>query len=113
MSTDPDEQPLLHDTSPQPTIVSRAQQTRRIQRTIYILGGTAMMLFEFAEFMMVVPRIHFYESIACSRFYQMHEPSYMGAAVSAPGRNCKNNRVQSEVASLIGYQLFFDAIPGI
>lgn len=72
-----------------------------------------MTLFEFAEFIMVVPRIRLYESIVCSHFYQAHEPSHMGAGDSVPERLCKDEEVQSEVALLIGNQLFFDAIPGI
>lgn len=113
MSTHPDEQPLLCDTSSSPKIVSRAQEARQIKLAVYILGGITMILFEFAEFMMVVPRVRLYESIACSHFYQAHEPSLMGAGGSVPERLCKNEEVQSEVALLIGNQLFFDAIPGI
>ncbi|KAK3191539.1 hypothetical protein K4F52_002354 [Lecanicillium sp. MT-2017a] len=66
------------------------------------------------ETLFAAPRIRFLESIACTRYYTHHDPSLVDRNNgSVPERLCKIDPVQDKVASVMGWQLFFDSIPAI
>ncbi|KAM3442177.1 hypothetical protein MY4824_001189 [Beauveria thailandica] len=65
------------------------------------------------EAFFTAPRVRFLESVACSRYYARHDPSRVDRGGSVPERLCKIDAVQTEVASVMGWQLFFDRIPAI
>lgn len=59
------------------------------------------------------PRVRLFESVACTRHYLRHDPSLVDRDGSVPERLCKIDPVQDKVASVVGWQYFFDAIPAI
>ncbi|PQK10137.1 hypothetical protein BB8028_0002g04610 [Beauveria bassiana] len=65
------------------------------------------------ETLFTAPRVRFLESVACSRYYAHHDPSRLDSGGSVPELLCKIDAVQTEVASVMGWQLFFDSIPAI
>lgn len=66
------------------------------------------------ETLFAAPRIRFLESIACTRYYTHHDPSLVDRNDgTVPERLCKIDPVQDKVASVMGWQLFFDSIPAI
>ncbi|EXL98561.1 major facilitator superfamily domain-containing protein [Fusarium oxysporum II5] len=65
------------------------------------------------ESLYAAPRVRLFESVACTRYYLRHDPSLVDRAGSVPERLCKIDPVQDKVASVVGWQYFFDAIPAI
>ncbi|SPJ87783.1 uncharacterized protein FTOL_12252 [Fusarium torulosum] len=59
------------------------------------------------------PRVRLFESVACTRYYLRHDPSLVDPHGSVPEHLCKIDSVQDKVASVVGWQYFFDAIPAI
>jgi hypothetical protein len=57
------------------------------------------------------PQLRVVESIYCRVFFA-NDPSVVGPGGSIPEELCKNPWVQQQVASLRGWQLFFDCVPG-
>ncbi|KAI0391243.1 major facilitator superfamily domain-containing protein [Xylariaceae sp. FL0594] len=68
---------------------------------------------EIGEYLYTAPRVRLFESVSCTRYYLEHDPSVVGPDGSVPESLCKINPVQNEVASVLGWQLFFDSIPAI
>ncbi|TVY88574.1 Efflux pump, partial [Lachnellula willkommii] len=68
---------------------------------------------DIGEYLFFAPRVRLFESVVCTRFYLQNEPSLVKGDGSVPERFCKVNPVQDEVALVLGWQLFFDSIPGI
>jgi hypothetical protein len=65
------------------------------------------------ESLYAAPRVRLFESVACTRYYLRHDPSLVDRDGSVPERLCKIDSVQDKVASVVGWQYFFDAIPAI
>lgn len=65
------------------------------------------------ESLYAAPRVRLFESVACTRYYLQYDPSLVDRNGSVPERFCKIDPVQSKVASVLGWQLFFDSIPAI
>ncbi|TGJ78963.1 hypothetical protein E0Z10_g9802 [Xylaria hypoxylon] len=68
---------------------------------------------EIGEYLYTAPRVRLFESVSCTRYYLGHDPSVVRPDGSVPESLCKVNPVQDEVASVLGWQLFFDSIPAI
>ncbi|KAK5636802.1 hypothetical protein RRF57_012514 [Xylaria bambusicola] len=68
---------------------------------------------EIGEYLFLAPRVRLFESVSCTRYYLEHDPSVIQPDGSVPEYLCKVNPVQDEVASVLGWQLFFDSIPAI
>ncbi|KAM0349700.1 hypothetical protein ACHAPU_003529 [Fusarium lateritium] len=65
------------------------------------------------ESLYAAPRVRLFESVACTRHYLRHDPSLVDRDGSVPERLCKIDSIQDKVASVVGWQYFFDAIPAI
>jgi hypothetical protein len=57
------------------------------------------------------PQLRVVESIYCRIFFA-NDTSVVGPGGNIPEESCKNPWVQQQVASLKGWQLFFDCVPG-
>ncbi|KAI1304371.1 major facilitator superfamily domain-containing protein [Xylaria venustula] len=68
---------------------------------------------EIGEYLYTAPRVRLFEAVSCTRYYLQHDPSVVRPDGSVPESLCKVNPVQDEVASILGWQLFFDSIPAI
>ncbi|KAG9240674.1 major facilitator superfamily domain-containing protein [Calycina marina] len=79
---------------------------------VLLLLGLAV-ISDIGEDLFTAPRIRLFESIACINYYSRHNPSLLDPDGSVPERFCKVDPVQSKVASVLGWQLFFDSIPAI
>ena len=53
-----------------------------------------------------------YESIICSKYYGVSDPSLLGSNGYVEERYCKVAPIQEELAFLRGWQDFFDYLPG-
>jgi hypothetical protein len=95
---------------PQPS-----HQTRCTWPWIYVVIGciTLAIVSEIGEYLYTAPRVRLFESVSCSRYYLQHDPSLVNPDGSVPEALCKIDPVQNEVASVLGWQLFFDSIPAI
>lgn len=68
---------------------------------------------DIGETLYTAPRVRLFESVACTQYYLKNDPSLVNPDGSVPERFCKIDSVQSKVASVLGWQLFFDSIPAI
>ena len=80
---------------------------------VVLLGIGLAVVSDIGEDLYAAPRIRLFESVACTRYYELNDPSLVDPNASVPERFCKIDPVQSEVASVLGWQLFFDSIPAI
>ncbi|KAI0508435.1 major facilitator superfamily domain-containing protein [Xylaria bambusicola] len=90
-------------------------QTRCTWPWIYVVlfGIAIAIVAEIGEYLFIAPRVRLFESVSCTRYYLEHDPSVIQPDGSVPEYLCKVNRVQDEVTSILGWQLFFDSIPAI
>jgi hypothetical protein len=69
---------------------------------------------DIGESLYAAPRVRLFESIVCTRYYMHADPSLVHRhGHHVPEHLCKVNPVQDELASVLGWQLFFDSIPAI
>ncbi|KAL5623553.1 hypothetical protein FOBRF1_002803 [Fusarium oxysporum] len=112
---------LLSPQSEAPSSVPRsianvnAHRTRCSWPWIYVvlLCIVLAVVSDVGESLYAAPRVRLFESVACTRYYLRHDPSLVDRAGSVPERFCKIDPVQDKVASVVGWQYFFDAIPAI
>jgi hypothetical protein len=68
---------------------------------------------DIGEYLYFAPRVRLFESVVCTSHYLQNDPSLVNRDGSVPERFCKVDPVQDRVASVLGWQLFFDSIPAI
>ncbi|KAI1360575.1 major facilitator superfamily domain-containing protein [Xylaria arbuscula] len=92
-----------------------AHKTRYTWPWVYVVLAciAIAIVSETGEFLFMAPRVRLFESVSCERYYLEHDPSVIRPDGSVPEYKCKINPVQDEVASVLGWQLFFDSIPAI
>ncbi|PYH97882.1 MFS general substrate transporter, partial [Aspergillus ellipticus CBS 707.79] len=71
---------------------------------IYLLMGIGY-------FLSAAPQLRLLESIICRQYYKETEPTWSEAGI--PEHLCKTGPVQAALAQLLGWQSFFDNIPGL
>ncbi|KAJ5971438.1 MFS general substrate transporter [Penicillium vulpinum] len=71
---------------------------------IYLLMGIGY-------FISAAPQLRLLESIICQQYYEDLDPSASQAGI--PEHLCKEEPVQAALAQLLGWQSFFDNIPGL
>jgi hypothetical protein len=105
--------------SPSPTerreSAAAARRTRCSWPWIYVVLlciGLAVVS-DIGEDLYAAPRVRLFESVTCTRHYLQNDPSRVNPDGSVPEHLCKIDKVQSKVASVIGWQLFFESIPAI
>ncbi|KAM0559775.1 hypothetical protein ACHAPJ_004299 [Fusarium lateritium] len=98
-----------------PKPIAPAHRTRCSWPWIYvvILCIVLAIVSDVGESLYAAPRVRLFESVACTRYYLRHDPSLVDRDGSVPERLCKIDLVQDKVASVVGWQYFFDAIPAI
>jgi hypothetical protein len=95
--------------------IASAHRTRCSWPWIYVVLvciGVAVVS-DVGESLYAAPKVRLFESVACTRYYLRHDPSLVDRKGSVPEHFCKIDSVQSKVASVLGWQLFFDSIPAI
>lgn len=65
------------------------------------------------ESLYVAPRIRLFESVVCRDYFLRHDPSLVDRDGGVPEHWCKVDAVQAKVASILGWQFFFDSVPAI
>ncbi|KAM0334564.1 hypothetical protein ACHAPQ_005102 [Fusarium lateritium] len=80
---------------------------------VVILCIALAIVSDIGDSLYAAPRVRLFESVACTRYYLRHDPSLVDPDGSVPERLCKIDLVQDKVASVVGWQYFFDAIPAI
>ena len=82
--------------------------------SFYVLGLVLTIVFaaDLAGSISKAPLIRIYESITCSEYYRIADPSLLGENGHVEERYCKVATVQEELALLRGWQEFFDYLPG-
>ncbi|KAM3463786.1 hypothetical protein NHJ6243_002973 [Beauveria neobassiana] len=108
------EQGPCSSTNEHPALPHRSRR-RRAWPWIHVVAVLVCLAFiaDMGETLFTAPRVRFLESVACSRYYARHDPSRLDRGGSVPEHLCKIDAVQTEVASVMGWQLFFDSIPAI
>ncbi|KAJ5623363.1 MFS transporter [Penicillium lividum] len=81
--------------------------------SVFVLCVLLVTIGDFGIFLVSLPQTRLYESIACYRYYEAHDPSRIGPGGSVLEKWCKIAPVQGEVAFIRGYELLFAAIPGV
>ncbi|EAW08898.1 putative MFS transporter [Aspergillus clavatus NRRL 1] len=94
---------------------SRPKAGGSARRRLHLFALCVLLLTigDFGIFLVTVPQTRLYESIACYRYYETHEPSRIGPGGSVREQWCKIAPVQAEVAFVRGYEALFTAIPGV
>lgn len=100
---DPDRRGLL---SPE----DNTSHTRSATRFTY-LPAVVLFLSELAELLLVAPRIRLLEASICRSYYNEHDPSSLNPDGSVDETLCKLKPVQTELAYIRGWQVFWEAIP--
>ncbi|KAI1846331.1 hypothetical protein JX266_007536 [Neoarthrinium moseri] len=80
---------------------------------VVLLCITLSLVSDTGDYLYTAPRIRLLESVACTQFYLQYDPSLVGRDGYVPETLCKVDPVQNELASVMGWQLFFDSIPAI
>ena len=95
--------------------IASARRTRCSRPWIYVVLICIVLavVSDIGESLYTAPRVRLFESVACTRYYLRNDPSLVDRDGSVPERFCKIDPVQSKVASVLGWQLFFDAVPAI
>lgn len=62
-------------------------------------------------FISAAPQLRLFESIICQQYYEDSE--HLSTGTGIPEHLCKEGPVQAALAQLLGWQSFFDNIPGI
>ncbi len=68
---------------------------------------------DIGECLYTAPRIRLLESVVCTAYYLETDPSMVEPDGAVLEKLCKVNPVQDRVASLLGWQFFFDSLPAI
>ncbi|RBQ71532.1 hypothetical protein FVER53590_03151 [Fusarium verticillioides] len=108
-------QPEEPSSEPRPIENLNTHRTRCSWPWIYVvlLCIVLAVISDVGESLYAAPRVRLFESVACTRHYLRHDPSLVDRDGSVPERLCKIDPVQDKVASVVGWQYFFDAIPAI
>ncbi|KAH6648823.1 major facilitator superfamily domain-containing protein [Truncatella angustata] len=112
--------PLLSSSDEvRPSSPTDASPTRHVSRCswpwIYVISlciGVAV-ISDIGESLFAAPRVRLFESVACTDYYSTVDPSLIGRDGQVPERLCKVDPVQDKVASILGWQFFFDSLPAI
>lgn len=83
-----------------------------------LIIGSIVLLVDLGTFLAQAPLVRLFESIRCLEFYQQHDPSVIiyppgGGLGTVPEKYCKIDPVQDTVATIIGWQQLWDAVPGV
>jgi hypothetical protein len=68
---------------------------------------------DIGEYLFLAPKVRLFESVACTKHYLQENPSLVRKDGSVPEHLCKIDPVQDRVATIIGWQQFFDSIPAM
>ncbi|KAF4551961.1 Efflux pump-like protein 8 [Elsinoe fawcettii] len=91
-------------------------------RTIIALILLVVMIFTLGDTIQDTPQKRIFESIYCYQYWEEHDPTKLllsradigpGAIGGVEEKWCKVATIQSQVASLRGWQIFFDGIPAL
>ena len=69
-------------------------------------------LFRFALVLLDVPKVRLIEQVVCQQYFQAHPPLNIDVTGLIPETQCKLLPIQKEVATITGWRLSFDALPG-
>ena len=64
-------------------------------------------------FISAAPQLRLIESIICRHHYKLRSPGLTDGSEEVPEKLCKINAIQEAVAEVLGWQAFFDGIPGL
>ena len=79
-----------------------------------IVVASTLFLAETSDLLLFPVKIRLLESVLCKQYYSSNDPSRLPADDSAIDEAiCKIPTIQSELASIRGLQVFWDAIPGL
>ena len=79
-----------------------------LRRNVYVLAFLLLILIEIGDYLLTAPVNMILESIICRDYYP--ELAVVGGLSDNP--RCKSEAVQSELATLRGWTMTFDYIPG-
>lgn len=83
-----------------------------------LLVGVIIFVSDLGSYLAQAPLVRLFESIRCLEFYQVNDPSVItipqgGGAPFVPEALCKVDPVQDTIATVIGWQQLWDALPGV
>lgn len=97
---------ISSDLRPKPTNASTKGIVFRLKVTLFAMILLVEVGFAFLE----GPMVRIFEAIACRQYYGVVDPSKIGANGQVPEELCKIPDIQSELAAVKGYHVFFDGL---
>ena len=78
-----------------------------------LLATTILFLLESADLLLLPPKIRLLEAKLCRKYYESTEPPIVSLAKGdVEEKLCKIPEIQAHLASIRGWQVIWDAIPG-
>lgn len=97
------------------SIIDSSQDEHNDVSTVYwrpaILCTLIYLLMGIGYFISAAPQLRLLESIICRQYYEGSE--FWASEARIPEHRCKEGPVQAALAQLLGWQSFFDNIPGL
>ncbi|KAJ5613356.1 Major facilitator superfamily domain general substrate transporter [Penicillium lagena] len=97
---------ISSDLRPEPTNASAKAIGFRLKVILFAMILMVEVGFAFLE----GPMVRIFEAIACRQYYGEVDPSKIGANGQVPEKLCKLPDIQSELAAVKGYHVFFDGL---
>ncbi|KAF2124973.1 MFS general substrate transporter [Dothidotthia symphoricarpi CBS 119687] len=72
--------------------------------------ATIILLYIFSNYLLVIPTLRLYENAICRNFYHQRDGT---TSPDIDEELCKISEIQSSLATLVGWKIAFDAIPGL
>ena len=93
--------------------VSPPRKTRRLRvfALTVIMSVTAMLVL--AASIGAAPELRLFESIICHDYYKVADPRWIDGNGFVEEKYCKVDKVQEQLALLLGWATFFDNLPGM
>lgn len=81
---------------------------------VYVISIIMMLVFiyDFSGSLTNASTLRIYESITCHNYYKLTDPSRIGDGRAVDEQHCKVDAVQEELAVLLGWESFFNTLPG-
>lgn len=103
---------VFHDEQVEASTTYHTRCTTPWIRVVILCMGIAVTA-NVGVYLFLAPKIRLFESIICKDYYLRAEPSLISGDGSVPEQFCKVSVVQDGLATIVGWQLFFDSIPAI
>jgi MFS family permease len=104
------EQDSLLTSAASSSLPSVAQENASIQWHSLASLTVIILFYLFSNYMLVIPALRLYENAVCRQYYHKRDGKWYSDIDEG---QCKIPEIQSSLATLIGWKMAFDALPGL